>query len=283
MPLVEAHLHRGGAGTGVRIEDGIEARSGADVGDNDLQVVCGNDLADDVFDLADQLVGQFQPGARGRLEVDQKLAGIRPREIALTHQRVEGQADQEQTENHRNSQDRATQRYPQVSLVAVQHAGKLVVEPGIEALAPALCPGLCGLRVGAFAVMAVRRLDQIRAKQRHHRHGHEIRSEQGQHERDSQRAEQELAHAVEEGDWKHHHHQGQGSGEYRQGHFLPSPLGSDHWRLAHLQVPIDVLQHHHRIVYQPRKGQRQPPQNHRVDSVASQGEREERRQRREGN
>ena len=96
VALVEPHLHEGGVRGGVGCQNGGEAGGDADVGDDDLQVLLGDDFADDLLDLADQFVGQFQPRAGGRLEVDDKLARIGPREVGLADHRVERQAQDEE-------------------------------------------------------------------------------------------------------------------------------------------------------------------------------------------
>jgi hypothetical protein len=61
----------------------------ADVGDDDLEVALRHHFADDVLHLADQFVRQFQARAGGRLDIDDKLAGIGARKVGFADQRIE--------------------------------------------------------------------------------------------------------------------------------------------------------------------------------------------------
>ncbi len=66
-----------------------------DVGDDHLQVVFGNDLANVAFHPADVIVGDLQASTGGRFDVNHKLAGIGPREERDPQQRKQRQADNE--------------------------------------------------------------------------------------------------------------------------------------------------------------------------------------------
>ena len=58
--------------------------------DDHAEFVRGNFFADDVFDLRDQFLGDFDAGAGGRLDVDDELAGIGSREIGDADERETG-------------------------------------------------------------------------------------------------------------------------------------------------------------------------------------------------
>ena len=75
------------------------------------------------------------------------------------------------------------QGHVQRAFITVQHLVKPVIEPPVEPLPPSeLSSVLPSLRAGGFALffiafmgfMSLVSLDQIGAKQGHHRHGHEV-------------------------------------------------------------------------------------------------------------
>ena len=129
----------------------------------------------------------------------------------------------------------------------------------------------------------MRRLQEPRAEQRHDRHRDEVRREQRQHDGQRQRREQEAADAVEKRHREEDDRAGQRRRQHGQRHFVAALLGRDLRRLAHLQVPEDVLEHDDRVVDQAREDQREPGEDHRVDRAAAHVERDERRQRRQRN
>ena len=93
--LLQTDLHERGVLAGVRSVDGRKTGGDADVGDDNFHIVGGNDFADDIFDLLDQLLGDLQPRAGRRLEIDDELAGIGARKIGFADQRIERQAEDE--------------------------------------------------------------------------------------------------------------------------------------------------------------------------------------------
>ena len=60
---------------------------GADVGDDHAQIFGRDDFADQVLHLGDFALGDRQPRAGGRLQVDDELAGVRAREEGQPEQR----------------------------------------------------------------------------------------------------------------------------------------------------------------------------------------------------
>ena len=126
-------------------------------------------------------------------------------------------------------------------------------------------------------------LQVIRAEQRHDRHRIEIRSEQGEHDSQRQRAEQILAHAKQKRHRKEHDHGDQHDGQDRQRDFVGPLDGRDRRVFAHLQVAVDVFNHHHGVVDQPRKRQRQPAEHHGVDRIVGAVQNEKCDEHRNGN
>ena len=54
-----------------------------------------------------------------------------------------------------------------------------------------------------------------------------------------------------------------------QRYFAPAFFRGHRGRLAQFQMPVNVLQYHHRVVDQPGKRQRQSAQHHAVDGAAA--------------
>ena len=103
MAVVESHLHEGRVRAGIGRVRSRKTRRDADVGDDDLEVLRRHDFAHDFLHLTDQLIGQFQPRAGRRLDIDDELAGIGARKVGLADQRIQAQT---QNENARDAEDR---------------------------------------------------------------------------------------------------------------------------------------------------------------------------------
>ena len=78
-------------------------------------------------------------------------------------------------------------------------------------------------------------------------------------------------------------HGGQGGCQNRQADLIPTRLRGSFRQSAHFQMAVDVLERDHRVIDDPRKGQRQASQNHRVHRTAHQVQHHEGRERRKGN
>jgi len=76
---------------------------------------------------------------------------------------------------------------------------------------------------------------------------------------------------------------GQRGRKNRERNLLPALFRSNLGRFAHLKVAEDVFQHHHGVVDQAGKRQRQTAQHHRVYRPAARADGHESRQSREGN
>ena len=135
-------------------------------------------------------------GAGRRLDVDHELSGIGARKEGDSQQREQRQAEHE----HRammittrcHTDDPAL--WPRPCRYLLRH----VVVAAIEG--PAANRSSSRRFVLALAFAPVRGLDEARAEQRHHRHRHQIGSDQRQHHAQRQCSEQILADAVEKDD-----------------------------------------------------------------------------------
>ncbi len=95
MAGVESHLDKRRVRAGIgRVNRGEPGRD-ADVRDDDFQIFCRHDAADNLFHLLHQLVGEFDTDAGRGFEVDDKLAGIGARKICFADERIKREAQNE--------------------------------------------------------------------------------------------------------------------------------------------------------------------------------------------
>ena len=73
------------------------------------------------------------------------------------------------------------------------------------------------------------------------------------------------ADAKQERDRKKNHHRDQHDGQNRQRDFVGPLDGRDRRILAHFQMAVNVFNHHHGVIDQPRKRQRQTAEHHGID------------------
>ena len=90
--LVQADLNERRMLCGVAGVDGRQIGRHADVGDDHLQVVSANHLANVIFHSGNVLIRHLQARAGWGFHVDDELSGIRAREEGKPQQREEGQA-----------------------------------------------------------------------------------------------------------------------------------------------------------------------------------------------
>ena len=261
--VLQAHLHEGRVHGGIGGVDGRKTGARADIGNDRRQVFGWHDAPDESLDLGDFAFRDPDPRPRGRLQIDHELSRVAAGEERKAQQREQPQTQHEEKAERQQRDGRPTQGALHQAVVRLQERFEAAVEPGVEAAAP--------MR---------RLLDETGAKQRHHGQRHNIRRKQRKNHRQGERGKQELAHPVKKGHREEDHRRGQRGRQNRKRHF-PAPLLGRHFRgLAFLQVPIDVLKHDHRVVDQPRKGQRQPAQHHAVHRTAAQRQADKRSQRR---
>ena len=103
MPGVESDLHERRVRAGIgRINRG-ETRLHADVGNDDFQIVGGHSLADNLFHLLHQLIGEFEARAGCGFDIDNELAGIGARKICFADEWIQREA---QNKNARDAEHR---------------------------------------------------------------------------------------------------------------------------------------------------------------------------------
>ena len=254
-----------------RIDRGEPGRD-PDVGDNDFQFVGRHHLANNLLHLPDLLVGQFQPGAGGRFEIDHKLPRVRPGKIRLTHQRIEPQAQHKYSRYSQHRCQWPQQGQTQPAFVAIQHPIEFPVESGVKPRPPASRSFRPGRRMRRMT------FDQLGTKQWHHRQRHHIRRQQRKDHRQCQGDEQKPAYPVQKRNREKDHHRRQRRREHRQGHFASATFRRHLGSLTKFDMAENVLQHHHRVVNQPGKRQRQTAQHHRIDGVISHAQGDKRRE-----
>ncbi len=179
--VMQADLDESRVLGGIRRVDGGQVRRHSDVGDNHLQVMFADDLADVVLHPGDVPVGHLQAGAGRRLHVDDKLAGVGAREEGQAQQRDQRQAHHKAAHDENHGGNGALQRFGNGFIVLGQHAVVVMIETGNEPSKQRL-----GFQVPA---VPVHRLDEPRAEQRHNRHRHQVGRGQGQHHAERQCSE----------------------------------------------------------------------------------------------
>src|SRR5579885_522209 len=98
VTFAKAGLNEGRVRSGVGSVDGGKIRGDPDVGDDDLKLILRDDLADDVLDLLDVLLGELHASPGGRFEVDDELSGIGAREKGDAEKRIEGEHEERSAE-----------------------------------------------------------------------------------------------------------------------------------------------------------------------------------------
>src|SRR4029077_14894404 len=138
---------------------------------------------------------------------------------------------------------------------------------------------------GALANFFVRLVAfyELCAKKRHHGHGDEIRCEEGKNHSKRQRHEEKTADAVK----KHHGEEDNRSGhrgrQHRQPDLLAAILGGHLRGFAEFEMTKDVFEDDDGVVDQAGKREREPSENHGVDSAATSSESQKGGQRRKRN
>ena len=170
MVLRQGHLDRGGVGSGVGGIDGSEIGNHAKIGNDQFQVSGPDDLADDVFNLGHQLFGDLDARSRGRLQVDDELAGVAAGKEGDAEQGKDKQAQEEDSHDRADHQPGSEQGSVHVGLIPVQHLMEFLIEGRVEAGAPraraaavargssafpqpcaAVCPAPCGAPLMSLA------------------------------------------------------------------------------------------------------------------------------------
>src|SRR5262249_36633416 len=280
MLFGQTRLHEGRVLGGVAGVDRGESRRHADVRYDHSQIVLRHLLANYLLDLLHLVLGHFQPRARRRFDVDHELTGVSSGEEGDAEQRIDQEAEREESEQPENDRARPIEGVADRVAVPVQQFAEPAIEPIVEPLAESISflfsserlPGV--LNVVMWLMRGVT-LEELCAEERDDGQRDHVGGEQREDYGQRQRREEELAHAVEEGHREEDHHGGQRGGQHRQGDLLPTLFGRHHRRFTHLQMPVDVLQYDDRVSNQAGEGEGEAAEDHGVDRTAAGPEREE--------
>ena len=240
-----------------------------------------DDLADQVFDLGDIVVGDFDARSGGNFHVDGELSGVGLRKEGPAEKGIDAQTGHKNAQQQRQRQSGTLQRAADPAFIKIQQR----LNPRLnQALKRPPQERSCVPRPSLpCSVSAGHGFEKARAEQRDHRHRHDERRQQRQAERERQRGKQKLADAEQERDREEIDHIDQRRGQHRQVHFGSALFRRNRRRRSHFQMPVNVFERDHRVVDHAREGQRQPPQDHGVDGAAHHVENHEGRQRGNGN
>ena len=161
--------------------------------------------------------------------------------------------------------------------VRAANALELAVEGAVDALQRARPRGVLGPAV------AVRAAHQQHHQRRHQRPRQQVRGDHREHHRLGQRHEQEAGDAGEE----EHRHEDDADAERRDERRHADLAGADDdrvlERLAEMQMALDVLDRHDRLVDQDADRERQAAERHQVERLAEHLQHQDRGQDRERN
>src|ERR1019366_2961444 len=110
--------------------DGGQVGGHSDVGDDHLQVIFADDLADVAFHPGDVLVGHLQAGAGRCFHVDHKLARVGAWEKGDTKQREQLQAHHKAAHDESHGGHRSVQCFGNCDVIPAQHAVVAMIEAG---------------------------------------------------------------------------------------------------------------------------------------------------------
>ncbi len=209
---------------------------------------------EDGFDLLQPGVRLFECHPCRRDVVDDESALVGCRQEPRTHRQVGGDSRCGQHEcNHEHQQRPIEQHGQSRDIPAIEHAAALVVR-----------------RLGRMP--AVRR----RSQKRNEKEGQHKRDEHGGRERDRQRLE-EIADDAGQKPERRKYDDGRERRPDNRRYEFARRLLDGLAAAAFCQTPMDVFDHHHRIVDHQADGDRHPAHRHQVDRLAEQPHDEERR------
>ncbi|MNS52198.1 hypothetical protein D3C72_849080 [compost metagenome] len=182
-----------------------------------------------------------------------QLAGVLLWHQRLGHHHVQGDVDADGGQQADQRQALVAQGPAQAAVIGIDHALVQLVAPALQAV-------LLGL-VRLEPAGAQHR----REGQRHHQR-HDDRRRQG----DGELLEQVAHDAAHEQDGDEHRHQRHVHRQQGEAHFLGTQEGRLHRRLAVLDVPGDVLQHHDGVVHHQAGGKNKRHQRQVVEREAAQ-------------
>ena len=254
----------------------VGPRRQADVVDDQLSVVLGDELADLVLDLLEQPLGGLdaRPGRRAHMELDAAAVDHR-KEVAADQGEQHGAACHHQDGDGRDDEPVIEQDLQQLDVLpphGLEAALESVVRGAEQAAEPA--------RRRRMALALGQQADGDRRQGPRQGVGGEHR----EHDGEPERREEVLGRAVEEDDRREHRADGERRDEGGNGDAGRAVQGRLRQRLTLLgEQAVRVLDRDRGIVDQDADGERQAAQRQGVDGLAQEVERHQRRQDRQRN
>ena len=182
MIFLQTHLNECGVHAGIGGEQRGEIGHDPDIRDHGVQFFRRNYLANDVFHGLDVALGHLDAGARGGFNVDDKLARVCSGEERKANQRIENEAEQENTRKPQENRFGTVENLLHPPVVAFQHAFECGIKSGMKFRSP-----------GKFrsVTMSVTSdsTKNLRAIQWHYGNRHKIGGQQRDHDAQGQRGE----------------------------------------------------------------------------------------------
>jgi hypothetical protein len=232
----------------------------ADVVDQALDLVGRDDLADQRTDAVAERGGLLDAQSAACTHVQLDLPGVDGGEEVRPQREDQRQRQQHRAEECRREQPRPAQRGREQRRVALAEREEACVDPCPQALRPR-----CGVHDRLLA-------EPVARERRHERPRQQERREHREHDRQRERLEQEAGDAAQEEHRQEHHADAQHRHQRRQHDLLRAVHDGLFDRLAHLQVRVDVLDRHRRVVDEDADREGEPRQRHDVDRLPEGGE-----------
>ena len=153
------------------------------------------------------------------------------------------------------------------NLVARQHLLEARIEGRVESRREAALSAFQRARLTSVRLVktfGMIQLEVLGAVQRHNRHRNDVGGEESNHHRQRHGREEKLAHTRQQRHREEDDGRGKRGSKHRQRHLSSSILRGDHRWFSNFQMPVDIFQHHHGVIDEPRKRQRQSAQDHAV-------------------
>jgi hypothetical protein len=120
-------------------------------------------------------------------------------------------------------------------------------------------------------ILEVTAAKKARTEERNNGECHRVGCEEREHNGERERSKQKAAYTIEEDYRKEDDSSGEGGGKDRQSHLAAAFLCCLFERLTHFKMAKDVLQNNNRVVNEPREGECEAAQHHRVDRLPPSG------------
>ncbi len=133
MAFIQADLYGGGVHAGVGGVQRGDVVDHSDIREHHLEILGIDDLVDERFYLGHVIVGDFDAGSGGDLDVHRKLPGVGLRKEREAQEGIDGEAGHKDRQQECQRQSRGLQCDADGAFVKIEQAIELAIEPGIEA------------------------------------------------------------------------------------------------------------------------------------------------------